>query len=104
MNIRLDGFTLSLRVHTSLRYPLPPTGNDEEIKLGRVNFRDKPLGLLLGIKPAVNKNTPPLSGSLRDGALLPLKFLYRTVIIRVPDTFMEFVVALPERRHVFIIE
>lgn len=31
MNIRLDGFTLSLRVHTSLRYPLPPTGNDEEI-------------------------------------------------------------------------
>ncbi len=31
MNIRLDGFTLSLRLHTSLRYPLPPTSNDEEI-------------------------------------------------------------------------
>jgi len=31
MNIRLDGFTLSLRLYTSLRYPLTPKDNDEEI-------------------------------------------------------------------------
>lgn len=31
MDIRLDGFTLSLRLYTSLRFPHPPDGNDEEI-------------------------------------------------------------------------